>query len=79
MTNLSMFLQSDQKRATQEIDCYGYLLKNAIEHLANGEYGKAATYHENIARSLHELQALKNSKDMDDVVSEFKAKQEVAK
>lgn len=70
MTNLSMFLQADQDRAKKELDCFDYLMMNAIEHIAKGDFGKAAVFHENIARSLHELQALKNSKIMDDQIKE---------
>ena len=60
--NLSIFLKSDQDKAKRELDCYGYLQKQAIELLAAGEFGMAARYHENIARSLDELQHMKNSK-----------------
>lgn len=76
MTNLSMFLKSDQDRASKELDCFDYLMMNAIEHIAKGEFGKAATYHENMARTLHELQTLKNSKLMDDQIEEQKQLEE---
>lgn len=60
---LSMFLEHHQNEAQKEIDAYGYMLKQAIEHMANGEFKKAAIYHENITRSLNELQHLKNTKE----------------
>lgn len=61
--NLSLFADADQEQAKKEIDCYGYLMKNAIELMANGEFGKAAAYHQNIALSLNSLQAMKNTKE----------------
>ncbi|WAA10816.1 hypothetical protein [Fervidibacillus albus] len=60
--NLSIFLESDQERASREIDCYGYLLVHALGAVAKTEFSKAAIYHENIVRSLRELQHLKNEK-----------------
>lgn len=61
-----MFLEADQEKAKKELDCYGYLLNNAIENLLNGEFSKAAIYHENIAHSLRELERMKNTKKMHD-------------
>lgn len=58
----SMFLKSDQESANRELDCYGYCMSVAIEHFMNGDFEKAALYHENIIRSLHELQKMKNDK-----------------
>lgn len=60
---LSMFTEADQERAQKQIDCYGYQMKNAIELMAQGEFGKAAAYHQNMALSLDNLQAMKNTKD----------------
>ena len=62
MPNLDLFLDKHQDEAKQELDCYEYLMKNAIGHMLHAEFSKAAAYHENIARSLHELQKLKNEK-----------------
>lgn len=63
---LSMFLETDQEKAKKELDYYGYLLNNAIENMLNGEFSKAAVYHENIANSLRELERMKNTKKMHD-------------
>ena len=48
--HLSMFTNADQDSARKELDCYGYLLKRAIELFAQGEFNKALIYHQNIIR-----------------------------
>jgi hypothetical protein len=60
------FLEKDRGKATEEFDCYSDNYMRAIEHMGKGQLGKAATSYENIARSLHELQNLKNSKETHD-------------
>lgn len=57
-----MFLDKHEEQADKEKDCYGYCMAQAIEHFAHADFEKAAIYHENIVRSLRELQALKNEK-----------------
>lgn len=37
-------------------------MKKAVKHMMHGEFSKVAVCHENIARSLHELQKLRNEK-----------------
>ena len=64
--HLSMFTATDQEAAKKELDCYGYLLKTAIELFAQGEFNKALIYHQNIIRSLDELHRLKINKEMQD-------------
>ncbi|GAA0434628.1 hypothetical protein GCM10008934_25110 [Virgibacillus salarius] len=64
MEKLSMFLPKDQEQADKELDCYNYLLANAIELMLKGEFAKAAVYHSNIARSLDELDRLKRNKQI---------------
>ncbi|MDY0396812.1 hypothetical protein ACFSMW_14795 [Virgibacillus halophilus] len=59
-----MFLASDQEKADREMDCYGYCLKIAIEHYMRGDFAKAAAYHENIIRSLRELENMVRWKQM---------------
>lgn len=59
---LSMFLQSDQEQAGNELNQYNYLMSNAIEHMAQGEFRKAAIYHQNIVQTLNSLQELRNTK-----------------
>lgn len=66
--SLSIFLESDQERASREIDCYGYLMVKAMGYMAKTDFAKAAAYHENIARSLKELQRLKTEKEFYDKV-----------
>lgn len=66
--SLSIFRESDQERASKEIDCYGYLMVKAMGYMAKTEFSKAAAYHENIARSLKELQRLKTEKEFYDKV-----------
>ena len=62
--HLSMFTNADQDSARKELDCYGYLLKTAIELFAQGEFNKALIYHQNIIRSLDELHRMKVNKEM---------------
>ena len=63
-----MFLKSDQEKANQEIDCYGYCLRKAIECKLKGEFEKAEMWHENIKRSLRELEIMKQNKiKMDEI------------
>lgn len=64
--NLSMFTAADQEAARKELDCYGYLLKTAIELFAQGEFNKALIYHQNIIRSLDELHRMQVNKKMQD-------------
>lgn len=61
--SLSMFLESDQDAASREIDCYGYLMVKALGYVAKSDFAKAAAYHENIARTLKELNRLKTEKE----------------
>lgn len=71
MANLSMFLAKDQENAKKELDCYDYLLTNAIELLIKGEFRQAAIYHYNIARSLEELGTLRVNKIVSDEAKEL--------
>lgn len=64
--NLSMFTNADQDSARKELDCYGYLLKRAMEFFMQGDFNKAQIYHQNIIRSLDELHRLKINKEMQD-------------
>lgn len=66
MTYLSLFSETDRQSAIKELNCLGVCLDAAATHLMNGEFKKAAICHENIARSLHELETLKNKKQMKD-------------
>ncbi|WP_068672311.1 hypothetical protein [Oceanobacillus sp. Castelsardo] len=61
--NKSMFLKSDLERASREADCYIYCQSQAMEHSMNGNFEKAAIYHENVIRSLRELQKMKDNKE----------------
>jgi len=56
-----MFLNTDL--ADEEKDCYGYCMQQAIEYFMQGEFEKAAIYHENIIRSLKQLERLKREKE----------------
>lgn len=71
MINLSMFNELDKERADKELACYDYLMMNALQKVANGEFGKAAAYHENVAYTLNELQKMKNAKDLRDEAKEL--------
>jgi len=64
--HLSMFTAADQEAAKKELDCYGYLLKTAIELFAQGKFNKALIYHQNIIRSLDELHRMRINKEMHD-------------
>lgn len=56
------FLPNDQVKAQRELDCYGYFMKLAIEQFMSGNFEKSAKHHENMARSLRELERLKENK-----------------
>lgn len=64
---LSMFLESDQQRAGNELEQYNYLMTNALSLMAQGEFRKAAIYHQNIVQSLESLQELRNTKQQIDL------------
>lgn len=64
MKTNGLFLQEDKEKAEKELDCCGYCINNANQHYRHTEFEKAAVYHDNIARSLRELQAMKNKKEM---------------
>lgn len=61
--NLSMFLQENQTEAKEEIDCYGYSLKEAMNYQIQGDFKGAITHLENAIRSLSELEKMKNMKE----------------
>ena len=61
-----LFLPVNQSQANKELDCYGYLLNKGIELFLQGDFDKAAAYHENIARSLKELGRMKKEKETTD-------------
>ena len=52
----------DVKAAIKEIECYGYCLSEAARHFEEENYKFAALYLENAARSLKELERLKEEK-----------------
>lgn len=66
MKTNGLFLQEDKEREEKELNCCGYCINNANQHYRHTEFEKAAVYHENIARSLRELQSMKNKKEMMD-------------
>lgn len=57
-----LFIAEHQDAAEQEFSCYGYCLDNAITNYMESNFGRAAAYLENAARSLRELQILKSHK-----------------
>lgn len=67
----TLFLPKELQRAEKELDCYGYCLDNAIAYYLNGEFEKASIYHENAARSLRELQSMKNNRKAVDQAREL--------
>lgn len=60
---MNNFLPSDRESAVKELDCYNYCMMQAIEHVANNRFDKAAVYHENAARSLRALSKIKKAND----------------
>lgn len=62
------FLPSDQDAASRELDCYNYCMTMAIEYVAINRFDKASAFHENAARSLQELEKLKNAKSQADLI-----------
>ena len=58
----------DVKAAMKEIDCYGYCLSEASRHFDEENYTFAAIYLENAARSLKELERLKEEKPYEQVL-----------
>lgn len=75
----TLFLPKDLVSAGKELDCYGYCLNQSIEHFLNADFKRAAAYHENIARSLKELQRMHEDKRVDDqaryILSQIEARQ----
>ena len=49
----------DEANARKELDCYMYCLYQSLECFKNKQYGYAAVYLENAARSLKELERMK--------------------
>lgn len=66
-----MFTSSDQDNAKKELDCYAYLLVNAVEQIALGNFGKASKLHQDITNSLNELQRMRDKKIMFDEANEI--------
>lgn len=64
----SMFLVKDQDKADNELDSYGINLNLAIESFLKGNFEDAISYHENVIRSLYELNKIKNNKRIHDKV-----------
>lgn len=50
------------EEAGKNLDRYGYCLDNGIAHFLRSDFEKAAAYHEEIARSLHDLQRMKDNR-----------------
>lgn len=75
----NLFLPKDLVKAGKELDCYGYCLNQSIEHFLNADFGRAAAFHENITRSLRELQRMHEDKRVDDqaryILSQIEARQ----
>lgn len=59
---LNNFLKKDQERAQRELDCYAYCLNLSLENFLNNKFEKAASYHENVARSLRAIKDMKEDK-----------------
>lgn len=53
----------NEEKAIKELHCYMYCLYESLENFKNKNYGHAAVYLENAARSLWELEELKKSED----------------
>lgn len=53
----------DEANARKELECYMYCLYQSLECFKNKQYGYAAVYLENAARSLKALEELKESEN----------------
>jgi len=51
----------NKERRQRELDCFMYCLYSSLDNFKNKEYGHAAVYLENAARSLKELERMKRS------------------
>lgn len=71
---LQMFLEDEQEKAEQELDCYGYCMSQAIESKLKGEFHRAAMWHENMRRSLNELEIMKQNKIKIEAIEQHKMK-----
>lgn len=63
---IDLFTKEDVAKALDEMHCSSYCMRVACTHFENNEFEKAAKYHENIIRSLRELQRMKDRKEMED-------------
>lgn len=63
---IELFTKEDIAKALDEIHCSSYCMRVACRHFENNEFEKAAKYHDNIIRSLRELQRMKDKKEEDD-------------
>lgn len=61
----------DGANARKELECYMYCLYQSLEHFKNKQYGYAAVYLENAARSLKALEELKVNENQSDHVVTF--------
>ena len=50
---------TNEEKAVKELHCYMYCLYESLENFKNKNYGHAAVYLENAARSLRELERMK--------------------
>ena len=55
-------MPKDVEKAGNKLDRYSYCLDNGVDHFLRSEFEKAAAYHEEIARSLHDLQRMKDNR-----------------
>lgn len=65
------FMPKHITRSRKEFDCMSDSLNESTNCLDNDEFGKAATHLENAARSLHELQRMKNERQTFDEAKEL--------
>lgn len=65
------FMPKDVARSKKEFDCMKDSMDKHKEFMGNDDFGKAAINLENAARSLHELQRMKNERQTFDEVKEL--------
>lgn len=74
------FLDSDQEKAERQLECFEYLAEQGDAHFDSRNYGKAASYYENAARSLRELDRMQEEKRLYDeawfLLKQIKAEQQ---
>lgn len=73
-----MFLDKDKENALKEVECYHYSNRLAIKAVDEHKYKNAIAHHQNMIRSLEELQRHKNKKQTTDhILKQIESEQQM--